>query len=84
VTAKSNYEEPIPGGKLKAALSQATAGLGRSAQDAIFRDLELSGMDFKDGNYTLMQVQAAIRNIFGQDGTELLMRRIENALLNTT
>lgn len=70
----------MPGKRLKEALSQASAVLGRATQDAMFHDLELNGMNFRDMQYTLNELQDALQRIFGQDGTSRLMRRIEKAL----
>jgi hypothetical protein len=46
----------------------------------LFHDLEFSGITFRDGHYTLGQVQNALRKVFGHDGTSLLMERLEKAL----
>ena len=76
----SDYSEPIPGKRLKEALTAATAVLGRSAQDAMFYDLELGGIMFKDRSYTLAELDDALRKIFGHDGTMLLMQRLQVVL----
>ena len=52
----SNYEEPLPSSRIKEALREASAVLGRSAQDALFNDLEFNGIAFRDRQYTLMQL----------------------------
>ena len=57
----SNYNEPLPSSRIKEALREASAVLGRSAQDALFNDLEFNGIMFRDGQYTLMQLQDALR-----------------------
>lgn len=51
-----------------------------AAQDAIFNDLELGGMAFDKASYTLGQVNDALKKIFGNDGTALLMKRLEKEL----
>jgi hypothetical protein len=80
VSENSDYNEPIPGDRLKEALHRATAVLGRTAQDALFYDLELGGMMFDNSPYTLRQVNDALKKIFGKDGTVLLMKRLEREL----
>ena len=76
----SNYDKPLPSDRIKDALNEASAVLGRSAQDAMFSDLEFNGITFKDRQYTLRQVQDALRKIFGHEGTSLLMQRVERVL----
>lgn len=80
MSGNRDYGETVPGKRLKEALNQASAVLGRATQDAMFHDLELNGMNFRDKQYTLNELQDALRRIFGQDGTSLLMLRIEKAL----
>lgn len=84
MSENSNYDEPIPGKRLKEALHRATVVLGRAAQDAIFYDLELGGMTFDNASYTLRQVSDALKKIFGKDGTVLLMRRLEKELKSSS
>jgi hypothetical protein len=64
---------------MKEALIEVNLVLGRSAQDAMFHNLELNGITFKDRPYTLQEIQSALRKIFGHDGTALLMQRLEKA-----
>lgn len=80
MSENGNYDDPVPGKGLKEALHRATAVLGRAAQDAIFYDIELGGMAFDNTSYTLRQVNDALKKIFGEDGTVLLMRRLEKEL----
>ena len=80
VPENSDYDEPVPSKRLREALRKASAVLGRSAQDALFHDLELNGITFMDGHYTLRQVQDGLRKVFGHEGTALLMQRLEKAL----
>jgi hypothetical protein len=80
VSGNSDYGKPVPSKRLRNALIQASAVLGRATQDAMFHDLEVNGLNFKDRQYTLKELQDALRRIFGQDGTGLLMQRIEKAL----
>ncbi|MEW6605391.1 MAG: hypothetical protein AB1351_11995 [Thermoproteota archaeon] len=80
MSGNRDYGKSVPGKRLREALSQASAVLGRATQDAMFHDLELAGMNFKDRQYTLNELQDALRRIFGQDGTSLLMQRVEKAL----
>lgn len=80
VPENSDYDKPLPSKRLREALSEASAVLGRSTQDALFHDLESSGITFRDSYYTLSQVQDALRKVFGHDGTALLMQRLEKAL----
>ncbi len=84
VAENSNYDKPLPSRRIKEALSGAFTVLGRSAQDAMFSDLEFNGITFKDEQYTLKQVQDALRKIFGHEGTNLLMQRVEKALEGTS
>ena len=77
---KSDYEKPISGNRLREALREASAVLGRAAQDAMFNDLEMNGVAFKDKPYTLLEMQEALRKVFGYDGTGLLMKRLEKVL----
>lgn len=79
MSGNRDYGETVPGKRLKEALNQASAVLGRATQDAMFHDL-LDGMNFRDKQYTLNELQDALRRIFGHDGTSLLMLRIEKAL----
>ena len=77
----SDFEKQISSKRLREALDQASAVLGRSAQDAMFNDLELNGIAFKDRHqYSLRELQDALVKIFGHDGTALLMQRVEKAL----
>lgn len=78
----SNYEEPLPSSRIKEALREASAVLGRSAQDVLFNDLKFTGITFRDRQYTLKQLQDALRKIFGHEGTSLLMQRVERILVN--
>jgi hypothetical protein len=80
VSENSNYNYPVPSKRLKEALYRATTVLGRAAQDAMFYDLELGGMAFDKGSYTLRQVNDALKKIFGNDGSALLMERLEREL----
>jgi hypothetical protein len=80
VSENSDYNNSIPSNRLKEALKGATAVLGRGAQDAMFHDLELNGITFKDRLYTLSELRDALRKIFGHDGTTLLMQRLQKVL----
>jgi len=79
VSENSNYDDPIPSERLKKALYQATAVLGRAAQDAVFYDLELEGIAFNKQSYTLRQIHDALKSTFGE-GSALLMKRLEKEL----
>ena len=80
MSENSDYDTPLPSNRVKEALGEASAVLGRSAQDALFHDLEFNGITFKDRHYTLRQVEDALGKIFGREGTALLMQRVEKAL----
>jgi hypothetical protein len=80
VPENSDYSQPISSRKLKEALTEATIILGRAAQDSMFHDLELNGITFKDRSYTLEEIQSALRKIFGNDGTVLLMQGLQKAM----
>lgn len=80
MSENSDYQRPIPSNRLKKALGEASAVLGRSAQDAMFHDLELNGITLRDRPYTLLEMRDALRKVFGHDGTTLLMQRLQRAL----
>ncbi len=75
-----NYNNSIPSKRLKEALERATAVLGRAAQDALFYDLELDGITFRDASYTLNQINDIMEKVFGDEGTMLLMERLKREL----
>jgi hypothetical protein len=74
VPENSDYDNPISGKRLGESLTEATLVLGRAAQDAMFHDLELNGITFRDRSYTLYELQSALKKIFGHDGTTVLMQ----------
>ena len=80
MSENSDYQRPIPSNRLKEALGEASAVLGRAAQDAMFHDLELNGITLRDRPYTLLEMRDALRKVFGHDGTTLLMQRLQRAL----
>lgn len=80
MSENSDYDRPIPSKRLREVLIEASAVLGRPAQDAMFHDLEVNGITFSDGSYTLRELRSALRKIFGHDGTALLMQRLQKAL----
>lgn len=80
MSENSDYEMPMPSNRLKEALGEASAVLGRAAQDAMFHDLELNGITLRDRPYTLLETRNALRKVFGHDGTTLLMQKLQKAL----
>lgn len=80
VSENSDYDKYVSDKRLQEALIEATDVLGRPAQEALFQDLELNGITFRNRSYTLWELQSALGKIFGHDGTALLMQRLGKVL----
>ena len=75
-------QKPVSSATLRKALNECLDVLGMASKEAIFEDLERSGMHLNDSrnSYSIAQVDKYFRSIFGDDPMELLMERLKNEL----
>ena len=69
------------GTRLRSAIERALNILGDSAVASLLQSMQANGFRFEDdSSYTLQQVTIFLHDIFGEGGTELMMRRLIAAL----
>ncbi len=71
----------MPAKRIKLALQEALAILGETAVYVIILDMEDLGIKLKEGNfYSLAEIEAAVRKMFGEDATILIMAMLRKKL----
>jgi hypothetical protein len=78
---KKNDLSPIPGIRLKQAMEKGLAIVGPAALQGIFEDLERRGIKIEvDAACSAERLDAILREIFGEDASNLMMTKIYREL----
>jgi len=69
------------GTQLRSAIERALNILGDSAVASLMQSMEMHGFKFTDdSSYTIQHVTEYLHSLFGEGGTDILMRRLIAAL----
>lgn len=78
---KKNASALIPGLRLRKAMEKGLEIIGPAALQGIFEDLERRGVRMESDNAcSTEQINAILREIFGEDASKLMMTRIYREL----
>jgi hypothetical protein len=77
----TSFRRAIPAQKLRRGMHEVFIFLEAQYQDELVRQLDIRGINLLgSSSYTLAEVELALKEIFGEHGTSLIMERLREVL----